>query len=119
MNKVKIVVDNDQKEKSFELIKIIIKDFSETLGSLSDSDSSNDIFMRTTRNLFTKLDEDIQEIIKSSERFFEISTYNIQIFKDALDFYWQNSKETFIQFNETDFINAQRLLSGNIKSFVK
>jgi hypothetical protein len=120
MNKIKLSVDNSQKEKSFELIKIIINDFSKTLGELSDNDPSNDIFMRTTKNLFNGLHEDIQEILESKNSSFELSVYNVHIFKDALEFYWQNSKQAFVDFNETDFINAQRLLSGtSFVSFVK
>lgn len=120
MNTIKIVVDNEQKEKSFELIKIIINDFANTLDNLSEKDPSNDIFMKTTKNLFTGLNINIQEILLSEDKDFEIPSYNVHIFKDALEFYWHNSRDSFIDFNETDFINAQRLLSGNtLKAFVK
>lgn len=120
MNKATIVVNNTQKQKSFNLIKIIMEDYSKTLDTIKDNDASNDLFMKTTKHLISNFNQEVNEILVNNHEKFELSIHSINIFKETLDFYWSNSKDSFVEYSETDFINAQRLLSGtHVNIFVK
>lgn len=122
MIKSTIVVDNHQKKRAFSLIKLVMQDFSQTLDGLRDKDASNDLFMKTTKNLISNFNQEINDILCCEEVKFEftISTHNLNIFKDTIDFYWQTARSSFEDFTETDYINAQNLLSTTPhKIFVK
>lgn len=97
-----------------------MKDFIDTLNNIKDNDPSNDLFMKTTKNLISNFNQEIKEILDQDQEKFEISIHSVNIFKDTLDFYWSNSKASFVEYTENDFINAQRLLSANhVNIFVK
>lgn len=120
MIKSTIMVDNHQKKRAFSLIKLVMNDFSKTLDGLRDKDSSNDLFMKTTKNLICNFNQEITAILSCDEKQFEISSHNLNIFKDTVDFYWQTARSSFEDFTETDYINAQRLLSTTSRNiFVK
>lgn len=120
MIKSTIMVDNHQKKRAFSLIKLVMQDFSKTLDGLRNTDASNDLFMKTTKNLISNFNQEINDILCCEEIQFEISIHNLNIFKDTIDFYWQTTRSSFEEFTETDYINAQRLLSTTPRNiFVK
>jgi hypothetical protein len=111
MIKSTIIVDNHQKKRAFSLIQLVMKDFSSTLNELRDRDASNDLFMKTTKNLILNFNQEVNDIIGCERTEFQISTHSLNIFKDTIDFYWQTARNSFNEFTENDYVNAQRLLS--------
>lgn len=114
-----IKIDTYQKQKSFNLIKIVMSQYIDTLEMLIAQNEQEDLFMKTTKNLISSFNFEISEIIKKDDKEYCFTDKKLNIIKDALDFYWINSKVLYKDYNETDYINARNMLNEHQKSFVK
>ena len=114
-----IKIDTYQKQKSFDLIKIVMSQYVDTLEILITQNEQEDLFMKTTKNLISSFNYEMSEIIEKDNKEYYFSEKKLNIIKDALDFYWSNSKALYQDYNETDYINARNMLNQHHKSFVK
>lgn len=114
-----IKIDTYQKQKSFDLIKIVMSQYVDTLKILIAQNEQEDLFMKTTKNLISSFTFEMSELIENNDKEYFFSQSKLNIIKDALDFYWLNSKALYEEYNETDYINARNMLHQHTKSFVK
>lgn len=119
MSKNKIIINNDQKKKSFDLIKEIIAQYIVTLEKLTEAQPANDLFNKTSKNLILEFTEDMRTLIVQKDEEIEFSNNILDILKETINFYWVNGRTIFQNYTETDYVNACNLLNLNNKSFVK
>lgn len=119
MSKSILMIDNYQKKRSFNLIKLVMMEYLATLDQIINEPDDDDLFMKTTKNLINKFQDEALEILNNSSELLEIRKENLNILRDTLDFYWQNGKGIYKDYTENDFINAQSLLMPNERIFVK
>jgi hypothetical protein len=115
----KIIINNDQKRKSFDLIKEIMAQYVLALEKLIEIQPANDLFNKTSKNLIIDFTENMKKLISSNQEEIEISKNVTDIIQEAMNFYWLNGKTIFNNYSEIDYVNACNLISFNSKSFVK
>lgn len=116
----KIIINSDQKKKSFGLIKEVISKYVHTLEKITEDHPTNDIFNKTSKILIVNFTKDLRILAEEEHKEeIELSSSVIDILNDTLNFYWSNGRVLFERYNENDYINACNLLNSQKVSFIK